>query len=203
MKLFTLPKTMPKAMISAFIYTFSTIFTRGLAIITVPIFTRIMSSGQMGIVNLYNSWYIMLSVLTTLSLTSGGFAIAMKEYENERDAYQSSVLTLTSLVSLLFLFIYLIIPNIWQNSTGLSQNLIIMMIISFFFAPAFDFWLARQRFEYKYKLSGTLSILSALIASLFSIFVVMKSRGSENLGELRILANYSVTNFFALSYGYF
>lgn len=77
----------PRGFKSAAVYTLATVFSRGLAIITVPIFTRIMSTEQIGIVNLYNSWYSMISVVATLSLTSGGFAVAMKEYETERDAY--------------------------------------------------------------------------------------------------------------------
>ena len=40
---------------SAIVYTLSTVFSRGLAIITVPIFTRLMTTDQIGEVNLYNS----------------------------------------------------------------------------------------------------------------------------------------------------
>ena len=69
---------------SAVVYTFSTLFSRGLAIITVPIFTRRMTTTQIGTVNLYNSWYSLISAFATLSLTSGGFAVAMKEYAKER-----------------------------------------------------------------------------------------------------------------------
>ncbi|SQG43881.1 flippase Wzx [Streptococcus porcinus] len=180
-------------MVSAVVYTISTIFTRGLAIITVPIFTRIMSSDQIGIVNLYNSWYAMLSVVTTLSLTSGGFAIAMKEYANSRDEYQSSILTLTSLVSLCLFLIYYFKQSFWQRITGLSHNLLLMMFITFLFAPAYDFWLARQRFEYKYKLSGFVSILSALLTSIASVVIVLKFQHYKYLGELRILTNYTVS----------
>ena len=38
---------------SAIVYTLSTVFSRGLAIITVPIFTRLMTTDQIGEVNLY------------------------------------------------------------------------------------------------------------------------------------------------------
>lgn len=185
-------------MLSAVVYTISTVFTRGLAIITVPIFTRLMTSSQIGVVNLYNSWYTMLSVITTLSLTSGGFAVAMKEYADSRDEYQSSVLTLTSIFSLLLFTVYILMPDIWRNLTGLSHNLVLMMFLTFLLAPAYDFWLARQRFEYKYKLSGIISILSAILASIASILVVLKFQNHDNLGELRILANYTVTNCFCI-----
>ena len=78
----------------------ASVFSRGLSMITVPIFTRIMSTSEIGMVNLYNSWYSLLSVIATLSLTSGGFQAAMKDFEGERDQYQSAVLTLTSMMAI-------------------------------------------------------------------------------------------------------
>lgn len=74
-------RDIPNGIKSGIVYTFSTLFTRGLAIITVPIFTRLMTTDQIGLVNLYNSWYSMISVIATLSLTSGGFQLAMKEFK--------------------------------------------------------------------------------------------------------------------------
>ncbi len=147
-------KKIPIEVKSATVYTFSTLFSRGLAIITVPIFTRLMTTSQIGIVNLYNSWYSMISAIATLSLTSGGYVVALREYESNRDGYQSSVLSLTSLISLLLVGVYLVNPSLWSKLLGLPSGLIILMLIGFLFAPARDFWLARQRYEYKYKLSG-------------------------------------------------
>lgn len=179
---------------SATVYTFSTLFSRGLAIITVPIFTRLMTTSQIGIVNLYNSWYSMISAIATLSLTSGGYVVALREYESNRDGYQSSVLSLTSLISLLLVGVYLVNPSLWSKLLGLPSGLIILMLIGFLFAPARDFWLARQRYEYKYKLSGFVMMGSALIASLLSILTVIRlSTVDENLvAEGRLYSNYLI-----------
>lgn len=43
-------------------------------------FTRIMSTSEIGVVNLYNSWHSMLNAVVTLSLTSGGYSAALKEF---------------------------------------------------------------------------------------------------------------------------
>ena len=68
------------------------------------------------------------------------------------------------------------------------------MLIGFLFAPARDFWLARQRYEYKYKLSGFVTMGSALIASLLSILTVIRlSKVDENLvAEGRLYSNYLI-----------
>lgn len=179
---------------SAVVYTFSTLFSRGLAIITVPIFTRMMTTTQIGTVNLYNSWYSLISAFATLSLTSGGFAVAMKEYAKERDRYQSSVLTLTSIIAVIIAVAFLLSPSFWSEILGLPKILIVVMLFGFLFAPARDFWLARQRYEYKYKLAGVVTISSALIASILSVIAVLYSNeyGTLDAAITRLIANYAV-----------
>ena len=99
-------QNIPLGVKAAVVYTMASVFSRGLSMITVPIFTRIMSTSEIGMVNLYNSWYSLLSVIATLSLTSGGFQAAMKDFEGERDQYQSAVLTLTSMMAIVLGCIY-------------------------------------------------------------------------------------------------
>ena len=154
---------------AAIVYTIANIFSRGLAIITMPIFTRIMSVEQIGVINLYSAWFAMISCITTLALTSGGFSVAMREFEGKRPEYISSVLTLTSIIAAIIAIIYFCNLTFWNNITGLSTNLMIMMIIGLLVSPATEFWLAYQRYEYKYKNSAILVSISALLASFFSL----------------------------------
>lgn len=179
---------------SAIVYTLSTVFSRGLAIITVPIFTRLMTTDQIGEVNLYNSWYSLISIVATLSLTSGGYSVAMKEYPDKRGQYQSSVLSLTSLIALIIAIIYFIAPDFWSKLLRLPNELMVLMLVGFLVAPARDFWLARQRYEYKYKLSGCVTIGSGILASALSVIAVLsaKSFGCEKLAEIRLYANYFI-----------
>lgn len=177
---------------SAVVYTISNIVTRGLAIITVPIFTRIMTTAQIGQVNLYNSWYGMISAFATLSLTSGGFSVAMKEFDKERDQYLSSILTLTSSIALLISLIYFVNPAFWNSITGLPTVFMILILIGLLVAPARDFWFARQRYEYKYKLSGLISIGSAIVAAAISVFAVLHTSDPNKTAEVRLVSNYIV-----------
>ena len=187
-------RNIPPSVKSAVVYTASSVITSGLAIITVPIFTRLMSTEQIGIVNIYNSWYSLISAFATLSLTSGGFAVAMNEYADKRDEYESSILSLTSIIAIIIALVYLIAPAFWQKTLGLSNKLIILMLVGFLVTPARDFWLARQRYEYKYKLAGAVSILTAVVASALSIFVVvsLSIKGQTNIASGRLFANYIV-----------
>lgn len=177
---------------SAIVYTIANVITRGLAIITVPIFTRIMTTAQIGQVNLYNSWYGMISVIATLSLTSGGFSVAMKEFEHERDQYLSSILTLTTSIALGISLVYFINPDFWNNITGLPTVLMILILVGLVVAPATDFWFARQRYEYRYKLSGVISVSSAIVAAVISVMAVIHTDQADKTAEVRLVSNYIV-----------
>ena len=73
---------------------------------------------------------------------------------------------------------------------GLPSVLIILMLVMFFFAPAQDFWLLRQRYEYKYKLAGALTMGSALASTIFSVIVVLylNKAGSDQVVVGRLYA---------------
>ena len=187
-------KRISPAVKSSVVYTISNVISKGLVIITTPIFTRLMATEQIGVVNLYTSWYSMLCVIASLSLTSGGYQVAMKDYPDKRDQYQSSVLTLTSLVSIMILLVFIAATSFWSKTLKLPESLIYLMIFGFFVYPARDFWLARQRYEYKYKLSGIIMIGSALLASTISVLAVYlaKNSGHQNTAIVRLLANYLV-----------
>lgn len=179
---------------SAVAYTFASLFSKGLAFITIPIFTRIMSTTEIGTVNLYNSWQSMLSVIATLALTSGGYMVALREFEHERDQYQSAVLTLTSLVAVILFIIFSIAPDYWSQLFGLDKSLLVLMLIGFLVSPATEFWLARQRYEYRYIAASIVTIISAILASALSIVVVivLHNKNSLYVAEARLFANYGV-----------
>lgn len=183
---------------SAVVYTIASVFSKGLAFITVPIFTRIMSTSDIGTVNLFTTWQNMLGVVVTLSLTAGGYMVALKEFENERDQYESSVLTLTSVSALACFIVYAINPKFWQTITGLNNELLLLMLVGFLFSPALDFWLARQRYEYKYIKPAIVIIGSALLSAILSVIAVLVLKSTEFVAEGRLFANYSITYIIAI-----
>jgi len=178
---------------ASIVYTISSMLSKGLAVITIPIFTRIMNTEQMGIVNLFTSWQAMIGVVATLSLTSGGYMLAMKEFEKQRDNYMASVLSLTSIMTVVMTLIYVICMGFFNRWIGLSSRLMFLMLFGFLVSPAMDFWLARQRYEYKYVRAGLVTIVSSLFATILSIICVLIGRSKEygDLAEIRLFS----TNF--------
>ena len=81
-------KNAPDSVKSAVAFTISSLFIRGVAFVTTPVFTRIMTTDQYGVVSTYNSWQTILEVFALLGLTSAGvFNVGLNDYRNNRDKY--------------------------------------------------------------------------------------------------------------------
>ncbi len=182
---------MPIAAKCSVAYAFASLLTKGMNLLTTPIFTRIMSSEQIGIVTTYTSWQTILSVFATLALTSGSFNMAMVDYPDRRDRYMSSILGLSTCASLICLILYLIFDNFVLEFLNLSNSQMLVMLISFIITPATEYWLCRQRYEFKYKKVLLVSTLQTILSTILTLFVVDAAYQKEivNLGEIRIIAS--------------
>jgi O-antigen/teichoic acid export membrane protein len=180
---------------SAMVFLVASVLSRGMGLITTPIFTRIMTPEEIGVVTTFTSWYSLLMSITTLSLTSGGYTIGLNDFSEDRDNYVSSVLMLTSIFAGGFCVVFLFAPTFWKDVFQLSTGLVILMLVGLIFEPAKSLWMARQRFEYKYKLSGVVSVSSAVLSAVLAILAV---KGSKDLNcltasEARLYATHSVS----------
>lgn len=180
---------------SAMVYVFSSVLAKGLAILTVPIFTRIMPSSQVGEVSVFISWYAILSGIVSLGLTSGGLMMCLNQFRDEKDGYLSSILTLSSLSAIIIGALYIYFSNVYKNILNLPDSLIILMLVCFLFSPAYDFWLAKQRYDYKYKLSGTIMVASSVLASVAAVIsvLVLPKAGIASYAEARVFGTYVIT----------
>lgn len=174
---------------SSFIYTVSNIITKGITFISIPIFTRLMITSEIGIGTTYMSWQAILYTIATLSITSGSLNIAMMHYKDERDRYQSAALSLTTVSAMIFAMIYIIFYSKLNKIISLNLSLVIIMLLSFFLMPAMDIWLTRQRYEYNYKSTAIISITSSTVSIILSIIFVLflKNNGAKNLGTVKVI----------------
>ncbi len=135
--------------------------------LTVPIFTRLMTTEQYGMYSVYQSWYSIITIFATLNLYSGVYNVGMVKYAEDRNEYTLSLQNLCTVITGCLFIIYLISEDFWNHLFGLNSIYIYAMFIELLFAPAFTFWSARERFEYKYR--GI--ILTTLILAIGSPFV--------------------------------
>ena len=67
-------------------YLISNICTKAFGFITIPLYTRVLTTSEYGYLNTYNAWVSLLSVIMGLSLSSAIYGKMKLEREN-RDRY--------------------------------------------------------------------------------------------------------------------
>lgn len=171
-------------------YIFANFVSKGINIITIPIFTRIMSTADVGIGTTYSSWYTILYAIVTLSLCSGSMNIAMVDYKDRREDYQSACLTLSSISGFSFLIFTILFLNKFSVITTLDKSVLLVLMISLIINPALDFWYVKQRYEYKYVSSVIVTITVAIASAIISVCAVFFSKqlGFGNLGNIKVIS---------------
>ena len=160
---------------AAFWFTGCSFLQKGISFITVPIFTRMMSTEEYGIYTLYTSWYQILLIFTSLYLFNGVYDNAMSKFSDDRDIFTSSIQGLSVTISFIIFAIYLISNRYWQNILGLPNKYIFLMFLEMIVAPALYFWSGRQRFEYQYKKLVCITILKSFMNPIIGLLFVFHS----------------------------
>lgn len=145
---------------------------KGILLITTPIFTRLLPPDQYGIYSLYASCLTFVTILCTLNLNYNVFFKGYTEFDDEKDSYVSSMEGLTTLITLLVFSTFLFAPDIWTSLTGLPDELIFCMFLEMLFAPAWYFWLTKQRAEYKYIAASIITVMMLFVSTVVAVGAV-------------------------------
>ena len=78
-------KEMPAAVRTSVWFTVCQFLQRGIAFITVPIFTRLLTTEEYGICNIYFAWFDVFILFTSLKLPYEGLNNGLIRYEDDKD----------------------------------------------------------------------------------------------------------------------
>lgn len=168
-------------------YTVCNILQRCISFITLPLFTRILTTEQYGQSTVYNSWIGLFSILITLNLAYGSFGPAMMKYEKDRDGYIASVQGICLLLGGIFVLIYYPFSSFWNKILDLPTALVLLLVIDIITSTSTLLWSGKQRYAFKYKAIIAVT-LSATVLGAFSSYVLVKITATEK-GYARIVGN--------------
>lgn len=168
---------------------------KGINFITVPIFTRLMSTEQYGFYNVFSSWSQVLTILTSLYLYYGVFNNAMVKFENDRDRYIASQLGLIITITSVFFLFFVLLPDLWCEVLGLSSTLIALMFLGLYTTPAYIFWICRKRFDYQYRSIVFITLLKSICNPILGIIAVLHS---DDKTTARIIVSCGIEAVFSL-----
>lgn len=156
-------------------YTVCSIINKSIALLSTPIFTRVMSEEQYGQFAIFQSWALILIIFTSLNIFLSGYQKGLILFKNDIDRFTSSQLGLITTITTCFLIVYFIAPSFWTNVFELSPILMIAMIFELFFMPATELWSAKQRFDYKYKKYAMLTVFMTIFSLGIGIIAVQNT----------------------------
>ena len=189
--LFNKIQKLPKEIKASIAFALSTFLVKGMVFITTPIYTRIMSQEQYGIVVNYNSWQSILEVFAVVGLTSAGvFNVGLKDHKTDRKQYMSVIVILCNFFTFLTFGVLFLLKIPFGNNFVLPSGLLLIMMIGFVFQPAQIFWITSQRYEFNWILPSLLTIATTLLSQLFAVLGVLnleKISGNLSSSSIKIL----------------
>ncbi|MCD8051143.1 MAG: oligosaccharide flippase family protein [Clostridiales bacterium] len=170
-------------------FTICNFLQRGTAFITVPIFTRLLTTQEYGVYSVYQTWFELLVVVTSLKLPYEGLNNGLIRYEEDKDGYVSSIAGLISVMTLGWLVVYLLFRRWIDQFIGLSSLLMGLMFIEIFFNPPLYLWTNRERFDFRYRAPVAVTVASTIVSPVIAIVAVLCT---PYKAEARIIATVAV-----------
>lgn len=160
-------------------YAICSVLQKCLSFITLPLFTRLLTTEQYGQYTIYSSWSGILTVFLTLNLAYGSFQTAMVKFEDKRNEYITSVQGICLLLSSIFLIVYLPFRQFWNHIFELPTLLVLLMISEIIFYTSMQLWMGKKRFEFKYKSVVVITLLTSIFSPLiaFILVCIMSEKG--------------------------
>lgn len=151
-------------------YLVGNLFNKGFAFLTVPIFTRILSTSDYGIVNTYNSWISILSMVTGFAIYMG-IRAAFIDYKDKIDDFMSVSTTFTLISGGILCLI--IGGGTLLLKVNVNYTLILLCLLQGLASALVQNYSMYLMMQYKYKFRTALMILPNLISVLVSVIAIL------------------------------
>lgn len=156
-------------------YTVCNVINKAIALLATPIFTRIMTEEEYGTFAVFQSWYSILIIFTSLNVFLGGYQKGLILYKDDISRFTAAQLGLTTTITILFLAIYLFSVPFWTGVFDLGPFLMFAMFAELLLMPALELWSSQQRFDYKYKKYVGITMAMSLLTVFGGAIAVLNS----------------------------
>ena len=158
---------------ATFWFTLCNFVLKGISFITVPLFTRFLSTEEYGKMSIYYSYEQIILIFATFELSLGAYMRGIIKYKKELKNYTSSLLLLSTIITVVVFLIFYPFRNVFEKLTGTSQVIFYLMFIFFILQPAYNCWLNRKRFEYSYKSAVIMTLLFTCFTTIIPLLSII------------------------------
>ena len=161
------------------LYILGNIFNKAIAFITVPIFTRLLTTEEYGIVNTYASWVPLLAVFIGLSMGQTIRNIYVDNRE-ELGKYISSMFALAGVNLGIFILLFIFVSNKIQ----IDKSIIIMCLVESFANFVINCVLMRYVMEEEAAKRTLLMVLPNMLGAIMSVVLILLLRDNKHYGRI-------------------
>lgn len=172
-------------------FTFATMLQKGIAFLTVPVFTRIMDPAQYGMFNVYLSWISVLTIICGMEFHTCVYinGLAKMKTEKEKEELAVSLLDLSCIITAVLYLAYLIAHEPINQFLGMNTVMVSLMFLEALFVPVVNLWSTKQRFTYSYRKLLLWTIIQVTLnASLGIVFVLISTKENQALARVFSIA---------------
>lgn len=178
-------KKLSPPMKASMAFTLGDFMQKGIAVMTVPLFTRLLSEQTYGIVSIYNSWAWFLEAIVIFCLKNGGVVNnGMLDFEEDRDTFLSSLLSLISFSTITYYLAYKIFQSKVESFLGLGNNLMTIMFIGFIVDSATTLWMVKEKYQYKYKMVIAMNIIKAILTPFIIYYLLTQTSLEQSFSRI-------------------
>lgn len=150
-------------------YTVGSFFNKGIAFFTIPLFTRILSTTDYGIVSTYNSWVGIVTVLLSMTLYMA-IRQSFIDYPDRVDEIHSTITIFITVVSLLVAILCLLGGIIF----GYGILIPLLCIMQSYAAALIENYSMQLMMQYRYVHRTAFMVLPNLISVILAAIVIMQ-----------------------------
>ena len=158
-------------------YTISNFLLKGFDFLTIPVFSRLLTSEEFGNYNNFVSWVQLIIIIATLSLHTSLLS-AQYDFKSDLNNYMSTLLIIGTANAAIICLLVGLCPEFFEKLLSMNVRLIFFIMLYAAVRPAFDMYQQYERLFYLYKNSVILMIVSTISTLILSfvLVIVMKDK---------------------------
>ncbi len=145
---------------------------KGISFITVPIFTRIMTTNEYGEYSVFLSWESILAIFVTLNLSYQVFNNGMVKYKEDKDGYTTSMVGLTFIVATISFTFYVLFHNFFNSYIDVKTDYMFLMFLDMIFTAVNGLWIVRKRYDFKYRELTLITLINVFLNPILGVIFV-------------------------------
>lgn len=156
---------------AGFAYTVCAFLSKGLVFLTLPLFTLLLTSAEMGYYNLYMSYETICVVLIGAGV-GASVKNATLDFRDDIDCYASSVITINMMLYVAMVLFVNVFHGPIEEATGFSLFVLNVLLLHALGSHFLEFYNEKLSMEFRYRSYGALMLVNAVANVALSILVI-------------------------------